>query len=101
MSATHGKTDHDVKMPTRFANSGSQSHYLFEGDPLEFALVDFAFWRPRPPGLGTDGRVALGTARGGPITGEDVRWLVTSGNLDATICAVGCSSWLPRHEPTR
>ncbi len=53
-----------------------ERYLTFEGDPLEFALVDFAFWRPRPAGLGTDGRVALGTARRESITGEDVLRLV-------------------------
>ena len=53
-----------------------ERYLTFEGDPLEFALVGFAFWRPRPAGLGTDGRVALGTARREPISGEDVRRLV-------------------------
>jgi hypothetical protein len=54
-----------------------ERYLTFEGDPLEFALVDFAFWCPRPAGLGTDGRVALGTARREPITDEDVRRLVS------------------------
>ena len=54
-----------------------ERYLTFEGDPLEFALVDFAFWCPRPAGLGTDGRVALGSARREPITGEDVRRLVS------------------------
>ncbi len=49
----------------------------FERDPLEFALVDFVFWCPRPAGLGTDARVVLGSARREPIAGEDVRRLVT------------------------
>jgi hypothetical protein len=53
-----------------------ERYLTFEGDPLEFALVDFAFWHPRPAGLGINGRVALGTARREPITGEDVRRLV-------------------------
>jgi hypothetical protein len=53
-----------------------EQYLTFEGDPLEFALVDFAFWRPRPAGLGTDGHVALGTARRQPISAEDVRGLV-------------------------
>jgi hypothetical protein len=53
-----------------------EQYLTFEGDPLEFALVDFAFWRPRPAGLGIDRRVALGSARREPITDEDVRRLV-------------------------
>jgi hypothetical protein len=32
-----------------------ERYLTFEGDPPQFALVDFAFWRPRPAGLGTDG----------------------------------------------
>jgi hypothetical protein len=53
-----------------------ERYVTFEGDPLEFALVDFAFWRPKPVGLGTEGPVVLGSARREPITGEDVRRLV-------------------------
>jgi hypothetical protein len=53
-----------------------ERYLTFEGDPLEFTLVEFAFWRPRPAVLGTDGRFALGTARREPITGEDLRRLV-------------------------
>jgi hypothetical protein len=53
-----------------------ERYLTFEGDPCEFALVDFAFWRPRPVGVETDGRVALGSACRESITGEDVRWLV-------------------------
>jgi hypothetical protein len=63
-----------------------ERYLTFEGDPFNFALVDFAFWRPRPAGLGTDGRVALGTARRQPVAGEDVRRLVARSprrNLDA------------------
>jgi len=53
-----------------------ERYLTFEGDPFEFALVDFGFWSPRPAGLGTDGHVVLGTARRQPIFGEDVRRLV-------------------------
>ena len=53
-----------------------ERYLTFEGDPFEFALVDFAFWRPRPVGVETDGRVALGSACRESITGEDVRRLV-------------------------
>jgi len=53
-----------------------ERYLTFEGDPFEFALVDFAFWRPRPVGVETDGRVALGSARRESITGEDVCRLV-------------------------
>jgi len=48
----------------------------FEGDSLEFALVDFAFWRTRPAGLEAEGCVALGTACREPIPGEDMQLLV-------------------------
>jgi hypothetical protein len=54
----------------------TERYLTFEGDPLEFALVEFAFWRPRPAGLGTDGRVALGSACRESITGEVVGRLV-------------------------
>jgi hypothetical protein len=53
-----------------------ERYLTFEADPLEFALVDFAFWRPRPAGVGTDGRVVLGSARREPIIGENVGRLV-------------------------
>lgn len=53
-----------------------EQYLTFEGDPLEFVLVDFASWRPRPAGLGTDGHFALGTARREKISGNEVRGLV-------------------------
>jgi hypothetical protein len=53
-----------------------ERYLTFEGDLLEFALVDFAFWRPRSVGLGSEGPVVLGSSRREPIIGEDVRRLV-------------------------
>lgn len=48
----------------------------FEGDPQEYSLVSFPFYRPRPAGLDHDGHVVLGTPRREPISAEDVARLV-------------------------
>jgi len=54
-----------------------EQYLTFEGDPQEYSLVSFPFYRPRPAGLGFDGHVVLGTPRREPIGAEDVVRLVT------------------------
>src|SRR5919199_103210 len=54
-----------------------EQRLTFEGDPQEYSLVSFPFYRPRPAGLGFDRRVMLGTPRREPISAEDVARLVT------------------------
>ncbi len=53
-----------------------EQRLTFEGDPQEYSLVSFPFYRPRPAGLGFDRRVMLGTPRREPISAEDVARLV-------------------------
>jgi hypothetical protein len=53
-----------------------EQRLTFEGDPQEYSLVSFPFYRPRPAGLGFDRRVTLGTPRREPISAEDVARLV-------------------------
>jgi hypothetical protein len=54
-----------------------EQYLTFEGDPQEYSLVSFPFYRPRPAGLGLDDHVVLGAPRREPIGAEDVTRLVT------------------------
>ncbi|TCJ19935.1 hypothetical protein E0L93_03005 [Rubrobacter taiwanensis] len=53
-----------------------EQHFTFEGDPREYSLVSFPFYRPRPDGLGFDRRMVLGTPRRETITAAEVAALV-------------------------
>jgi hypothetical protein len=54
-----------------------EQRLTFEGDPQEYTLVSFPFYRPRSTGLGTDEHATLGTPRREPIDAEEVTSLVT------------------------
>ena len=53
-----------------------EQRLIFEGDPQEYSLASFPFYRPGAAGLDLDGHVVLGTPRREQNGAEDVAHLV-------------------------
>lgn len=54
-----------------------EQRFTFEGDPQEYSLISFPFYRPRPTSPGSGERATLGTSRREPIGAKEVASLVT------------------------